>query len=67
MNDPSKEKKKKAYCFKKKLMYNKKYKSTKRKFVGPMNSARAHCSLLTWLTTATKAKKGGGGECRLKM
>ena len=44
-------------------MYNKKYKSTKRKFVGLMNSARAHCSLLTWLTTATKAKKeGGGGE-----
>ena len=27
------------------------------KFVGPMNSARVHCSWENWLTTATETKK----------
>ena len=27
------------------------------KFVGPMNNARVHCSLLTWSTIAAEAKK----------
>ena len=35
-------------------------------FVGPMNSAQIHYSLLTWSTTAVEVKKKKGENANLK-